>query len=587
MRTLVCVPIFVEAPGDPAVDDPIDAALADAAMAKQKGADLVEFRIDRFFSGSTDPAGTGVPPVSPQSTDPSGTGFQPVSLLSPSPHSPSDTSTIAQLHRLLAESPLPVVLTCRPTWEGGDYDGDDADRVALFEKLCCDTDSPPAYLDVELAAYTRSANLRQKINLCVKHPKQTRGVSTRLILSVHDFQTRPPDLDRRLLTAYDEPACSVVKVAYRARSLRDNLDLFEITRNAPKPTIALGMGEFGLMSRVLAPKFGGFLTFASLRDEIATAPGQPTIDDLLGMYRFRSIGKETKLYGVIGWPVGHSLSPLIHNAGFKEIGWDGVYLPLPVAADPNDAAVSATSFTATAAALADDTRLRFSGASVTIPHKENALTFGDPTGTTDPTRIGAANTLALNPGGTRSVANTDAAAIGDLLDGLFVGGKSPRIGIVGAGGVAKAAARTLADRGASIVLYNRTQTRAEAMAVELTGSDNPGKVTAAEPGERLRIGCHAYINCTPVGMAGGPDPDGLSIPVPDMTNIDADTVFFDTVYNPVETPMLKAAKARGCRTIDGVEMFVRQAAAQFELWTGKPAPVKLFDRLCRERLSGK
>lgn len=139
------------------------------------------------------------------------------------------------------------------------------------------------------------------------------------------------------------------------------------------------------------------------------------------------------------------------------------------------------------------------------------------------------------------------------------------------------------------MLYNRTRERAEQIADDVNAGRDPtweSKAVAASMGLLTRACCDAFINCTPVGMTGGPDPDGLSIPIPDMTHIDADTVFFDTVYNPVETPMLRAARERGCRTIDGVEMFVRQAAAQFELWTGKTAPVTLFDRLCRERLGG-
>ncbi len=569
MPTLVCVPIMLEHPpvadpargGDfapePGLAGAVTAALADAALAKQKGADLVEFRIDSVFEGAEQ---------GPDADE-------------------LDAYTVAEFRRLLAESPLPVILTCRPTWEGGEYDGDDSDRVALFEKLCCDTEHPPAYLDVELAAYTRSANLRQKINLCVTHPKQQRkGVTTRLILSTHDFEGRPADLDRRLLAMYEEPACAVVKVAYRARSLRDNLDLFEILRESPKPTIALGMGEFGLTSRVLAPKFHGFLTFASLRDQAATAPGQPTIDDLLGLYRFRKIGKETRLYGVIGWPVGHSLSPLIHNAGFDEIGWDGVYLPLPILADEHDATVTATSFNATVNALADELALSFEGASVTIPHKEHAVRFGSPSGLRDPSLIGAANTLTLDPNRERHTANTDADAIVELLTGRGVCGADCRIGIVGAGGVAKAAAYALLQTGTTVVLYNRTIRRAESMADELNANNPTGKIVAAELDLLPRACCHAFVNCTPVGMIGGPDPEGLSIPIPDMPNIDENTVFFDTVYNPIETPMLKAAKEHGFRTIDGVEMFVRQAAAQFELWTGKGAPVQLFDRLVREKL---
>ncbi len=575
MPTLVCVPIFVENPGDPVTGDPIETALADASLARQKGADLVEFRIDRYFTGSSPPDGAGEASASPHSS---------------SPALRDHAFTVARLGRLLAESPLPVVLTCRPTWEGGDYDGDDADRIALFEKLCCESDHPPAYLDVELAAYTRSANLRQKINLCVTHPGQKRRVSTRLILSIHDFQTRPPDLHRRLLAACDEPACSVVKVAYRARSLRDNLDLFEILRHAHKPTIALGMGGFGLMSRVLAPKFGAFLTFASLRDQSATAPGQPTIDDLLGMYRFRSIGKETRFYGVIGWPVNHSLGPLIHNAGFGAVGHDGVYLPLPVAADANDPAAGDASFKATLHAFLGDGHAGFAGASVTIPHKESAARLGREQGNEAGDICGAANTITVIGNGRVRTANTDADAVYELLaDRLDL--SNARIGIVGAGGVARAAAAILARHGAVIELFNRTLSRAEHLAAEIAGCIGGEHAVRARPlSELAGSSCCAYINCTPVGMAGGPTDGpwgaGLSIPVPDMTGIDGDTVFFDTVYNPVLTPMLKAARDRGCRTIDGVEMFVRQAAVQFGLWTGRAAPAGLFDRLCRERLSG-
>lgn len=562
MPTLVCVPIFVETPGGEG--DPIDAALGDAREARLKGADLVEFRIDRFFSGASDLRGAGVPPVSADST--------------------SDLFTLAQLRRLLSESPLPVILTCRPTWEGGDYDGDDADRVALFEKLCRGSDSPPAYLDVELAAYTRSANLRQKINLCVDHPGQTRAVSTRLILSIHDFGARPADLERRLLKAYEEPACAVVKVAYRARSLRDNLDLFEILRAAPRPTIALGMGEFGLMSRVLAPKFGGFLTFASLRDHAATAPGQPTIDDLLGIFRFRSITPRTRVYGVIGWPVAHSLSPLIHNAGFDAVDHDGVYLPLPVASDPGDPEASYTSFKATLGELIDDPRLGFSGASVTLPHKENLARFArERPGWIAGELAGSANTLARQAG-VWTTSNTDARSVLALLEDRLGDLASKRIALVGAGGVARAIAWALVRVGAIVILFNRGAERGERLAAAVNGPDAAGTVIPT-PIELLpRAEAEAFLNCTPVGMRGGPDPLGLSIPIPSMERIDGSTVFMDTVYSPVETPMLKAARERACRTIDGVEMFVRQASGQFERWTGRPPPLALFDRLCRERL---
>lgn len=564
MPTLVCVPITVLE---------IDNALADANQAKLLGADIVELRIDSYFPGSEGDS--------------------------------EDQLRLNELKRLIAECPLPVILTCRSASEGGDYDGDEADRVSLLEKLCINTDRPPAYLDFELACYQKSANIRQKINLCVDHPKQQRDVRTRLILSMHDFDSRPKDLMRRLADAWAEPAASVVKFAFRARSIRDNLEIFEILRDAPKPTIGLGMGEFGLMSRVLAPKFGGFLTFASLRDEAATAPGQPTIADLLGMYRFRSIGKATKLYGVIGWPVAHSMSPLIHNAGFEAVGHDGVYLPMPV--PDNDEA-----FKATMDLAVDDEELRFSGASITLPHKQRCSEWRIDENRTAPTKK-SVDYATITSGGTRGpekalntikisreagyvsclyFTNTDEIAISQLLR---TGPKaesppSMRICIVGTGGVAHAAIRVTQWWGNSLVIASRTRSTAEKLVREMPSRDAQNlqsrfSTEAISTDDIANVIADVYINCTPVGMTGGPDPEGLSIPVHELAGkLSPDTVFFDTVYNPIETPMLRAAKEHGFRTIDGVEMFVRQAAAQFELWTGKAAPVQLFDRLVREKL---
>ncbi|MHA7812513.1 MAG: type I 3-dehydroquinate dehydratase [Phycisphaerales bacterium] len=567
--TQICVPIMVEEHAS---------AIRDATLAAEHGADLVEFRIDVFFEDKED------------STD----------LLQ---------DRIDRVLALVKASPLPCIVTCRPHWEGGEYHGDDDERVSLYEALGT-SDHPPAYIDVELATYTRSANIRQKINLGVNHPKQQRAVSTRLILSTHDFEGRPSDLTRKILQMQDEPACAVVKVAYRARSIRDNLELFEILRDQTKPTIALGMGEFGIMSRILAPKFGGFLTFASLRDESTTAPGQITIEDLLGIYRFRSIKTTTKVYGIIGWPVKQSMSPLVHNAGFEHIGWDGVYVPMPVEG-------SYESFKATFASLIDFEELSFAGASITIPHKQHAAQlYNIENGTkSDQSEKRVLNKLFhveddsfLNACQSCNTFVREVDCGDDMFsffsttdrDGLLMplGDEADvwsdrTIAVVGAGGVARTAAFTFVELGAEVLVYNRTLSTAQELVVSV---NQPWETPAMSGRHRIAAGAHPitdlskstadlYINCTPVGMTGGPDPDGLSIPIPDMPNLSPDTVFFDTVYNPIETPMLKAAKERGYRTIDGVQMFVKQAAAQFEIWTGQAAPEDLFDKLVRENLS--
>ncbi len=534
--TMLCVPITMRTP---------EQAFAEAAEAKSLGADIVEFRVDEFFSGD----------------------------------SASGESEAAAIVRTIAESPLPVILTCRIADEGGAYDGPEDARVSLFERVATGG-SPPAYLDVELAAYTRSANFRQKVNLCVTHAKQVRDVPTRLILSSHDFQTRPPDLSRRMMAMYAEPACAVAKIAFRARSLRDNVELFELLRGAPKPTIALGMAEFGLMSRVLAPKFGGLLTFASLKRESATAPGQPTIREMLDLYRFRSIQASTKVYGVLGWPVGHSMSPLIHNAGFEAVGHDGVYLPMPVAPGENEDDARA-SFKATVEGVLRWPALDFAGASVTIPFKSCPRAGAEPFAMDADglvTAAGAANTIAVAPDGWR-LANTDVAGIVEPLREAFGELAGQMVVIWGGGGAARAAALGLTREGAGVRLTNRTASKAEAIAASIPGV----RTISAQEARTSRA--RAHINTTPIGMTGGPAPDAMAIPVPELADADAGTVIFDTVYNPIETPTLKAARERGLRTIDGVRMFVTQAAAQFELWTGKPAPKQLFDRLMRETLA--
>lgn len=593
MPTLLCVPILV--------DDPAEAA-ADARAARDAGADVVEFRVDPFFSGNEGP------------------DFQDEALA---------------IAKLVRESPLPCIVTCRPTLEGGHYAGPDSARVALFESLAAsaDADAPPAYLDVELATYTRSANLKQKVNLVVDHPGQQRAVDTRLILSAHDFNSRPPDLLRRFETMLREPACRVAKIAYRARSLRDNLEVLDIARasaaaspaeNAPaesalddapgaeppgdprpaagKPAIALCMGPFGLMSRVLAPKFDAFLTFASLSRDSATAPGQPVIGELLGVYRFRSIGPATRVYGVVGWPVEHSLSPLVHNAGFDALGFDGVYLPMPVPPEFEH-------FKATVLAMADHPHLDLSGLSVTVPHKEHLVRLarermaeGDSRWTLDDlsAATGSANTLRIgrDPRGRPAaffVANTDGPAVVSALSPATGQVAGRPVLVLGAGGTARAAAGALALAGAAVHVLNRTPARAAELCADVNlalartlGPSPAGsprlRVAPAAPDELAALAPAAVVNATSAGMAGSAEAGRSPLSAEQLAALPAGTVVLDAVYRPLQTPLLGAARDRALVTIDGVRMFVAQAAAQFALWTGAAAPGQLFDRVVRETL---
>jgi 3-dehydroquinate dehydratase / shikimate dehydrogenase len=545
--THLCVPIMVRSLAD---------ALATAARAAEHGADLVEFRIDHF------------------------------------------TDDLEALTRLIDESPLPCIITCRPTWEGGFYDGDEQKRISVIEHAGIPTKSgkSPAYIDVELAGYQVSANLRQKVGLVVDHDKQVRSITAGLILSSHDFKTRPADLLQKLHAMAAAPACRVAKVAWRARSLRDNIEVFEILMTRPKPMIALCMGEEGLPSRVLAGKFGALLTFAAIEKDAGTAPGQPTIRELKDLYRWDSITGSTKVYGVIGWPVGHSMSPAIHNPGFATVGHNGVYLPMPI---PE----AYEHFKATVGSWLDFAPLDFKGASVTIPHKENLLKFveerqGEIEGLAR--LIGAANTLTVRDDGSLYASNSDyAGALDAVCAGLGItreGLQGKRVGVIGAGGAARAIVAGFAGHGATVVVYNRTLEKAQQLVELFTpeklkglapGVSQPGKIVAMPQDKLADSCCEVFINCTPVGMYPKVD----ASPFPNLKEVIASgkakctVAVFDTIYNPLETLLLKDAREAGCITIPGTEMFVRQAAAQFELWTQKPAPVDVFRKVLHDRLT--
>ncbi len=514
----------------------LEQALAAAVRAAELGADLVEFRIDTF------------------------------------------TDEPEAVTELVQRSALPCIITCRPTWEGGAYDGDEQTRLSVLEHAGLGV-RKPVYIDLELLAYQRSANLRQKIGLVVDDPGRPRETDTGLILSSHDFGGRPSDLLRKIKEMADASLCRVVKVAWRARSLRDNLEAFELIRQQVKPMVALCMGEYGLASRVLAKKFGALLTFASIDESDGTAPGQPTLSEIKNLYRWDSLDAETRVFGVIGFPVGHSMSPAIHNAGFGEAGVNGVYLPMPIPPEYEH-------FKATVSSWIGEPALHFGGASVTIPHKENLLRFVKEQGGEIESlaeRIGAANTLHVREDGSLYACNTDyAGALDAVCDGLKIkrdelAGR--RVAVIGAGGAARAVVAGFTEYGAGVTVYNRTVGRAEALAGQF-GAE-------AKPLAELS-GCEAdvYINCTPIGMH--PDVDASPLPGAGEElpkGFGPGVVVFDTIYNPVQTALLRVAADAGCATIPGTEMFVRQAAAQFTMWTGEEAPCEVFRDVLTKHLS--
>ena len=464
-----------------------------------------------------------------------------------------------ELRQLLADAPVPVIVTCRPKRQGGRFDGPEPSRLAVLHQAAR---MAPAFVDVEMDV----------------PPAERPDAPT--ILSHHDFDGVPADLDT-ISAAMDqsdapvkEPAAAIAavkKVVFAAGGPEDSLRALDILRASPKPTIALAMGEAGVASRILARKFGAMGTFGALAHGAESAPGQPTLAELRDLYRWDRLGPDTIICGVIGCPVGHSMSPAIHNAAFAAAGIDAVYVPLLI--QPG-----AENFNRFLDAVAERPWLHWRGLSVTIPHKENALTYvGAERCDELAVRIGAVNTVTMQPDGTLRGDNTDyAAAIDSLCDAMAIARddlKGRSVAVLGAGGASRAIVAALAHYGAAVTIYNRTVSRAEKLADDFSCPWAPLDHAA-------RLDARIVINCTPIGMHPNVDASPLaSIP----SSVE---VVFDTIYNPIETKLLSQATATDRRTVSGLEMFVRQAVAQFEIWTRAPAPRPVMRRVVIERLGG-
>ncbi|MCF8051471.1 MAG: shikimate dehydrogenase [Desulfobacterales bacterium] len=270
-----------------------------------------------------------------------------------------------------------------------------------------------------------------------------------------------------------------------------------------------------------------------------------------------SAGGVPKVYAVLGNPVAHSLSPVMLNRAFRETGYRGLYVALKV--------------TDIAGAIAGVRALGFSGASVTVPHKVAVMDHLDEI---DPTAraIGAVNTV-VNQDGRLAGTNTDAeGVVAALKEKTRLEGRV--LAVIGAGGAARAVAYGAVQKGAKVVIVNRSEARGRSLSRFLHCPFIPlAEFTGA--------GIDILVNTTPAGMS--PRTDQLPI---DAGILTAQMVVMDVVYNPMKTRLLQEAEKRGCTTVDGVAMFVYQGARQFSLWTGLAAPVEKMREAVAEALAG-
>ena len=428
-----------------------------------------------------------------------------------------------------------AIATCRRKPNGGGFAGTLAAELEILQKAA-EAGCQIVDLEVESAEQAGKAQL-------ARFRAALRAASTALLMSYHDFsRTKGLDEAAARIRAF-EP--DYVKVVSTARLLADNLAVLRMIENQSLNTnvVGIAMGEEGLVSRVLGPREGAAFTFASAGEGAETAPGQASARALIDLYRVEQLDQATRIFGVAGNPISHSLSPLMHSTAFRRENVNAVMLPLKVK---------------TLSDLLTLTRdLPLSGVAVTMPLKQEVLPhLANMDAQT--ARIGACNTLRTGADGKLYGFNTDVAGVIRPLE-KRMRLKGSRILVLGAGGAARAAVFGLVEQGAEVFVTNRTHETAVALARKAHAKSLKHDVLAKNRFD-------AIINTTPCGMAG------VKQAMPIKENELNASLVFDMVYNPIDTPLLKLAHSRGLTVISGIEMFVQQGARQFEIWTGKPAP---------------
>ena len=422
-----------------------------------------------------------------------------------------------------------VIATCRRGASGGKFKGAIPAQLELLAKAAA---AGCQMVDLELQTAAKCK------------PEQLQKLRTRaaLVLSFHDFRGTKK-LEETLAAMRKYPA-DFYKVVSTATTLYDNVTMMKFLEKESDRHSLVGvcMGEQGIVSRVLGVRAGSAFTFAAVNPQERTAPGQVTAQDLRNVYRIDQVDAATRVYGVAGDPVAHSLSPVIMNTAMRRENVNAVYV-----------ALHAKSLKDLLACVRD---VPIHGLSITMPYKQTILEHLDNTDT-HTTKIGACNTVVRAQDGKLYGFNTDTAGVVRPLE-QRLGIENARVLVLGAGGAARAAVFGLKERGAEVFILNRTAETGQKLARQ-------AKARTVKRADLKKLAFDVIINATPVGMKN-PKESPLQ-----ESEINAKYVF-EMIYDPAETQLIRLARLRGAQIIPGIEMFVQQAARQFEIWTGKPAP---------------
>jgi 3-dehydroquinate dehydratase / shikimate dehydrogenase len=422
------------------------------------------------------------------------------------------------------------IATCRRAVNGGKFRGSVANQLAVLRKAA-DCGFPLVDLELPSADALKADDLGDLYD------------RVGLILSHHNFKATKK-LDEQFAAMNQYPA-DFYKLVSTATNLYDNVVMMKFLEktSGKHEMVGVCMGEQGIISRALAVRAGSVFTFGAASKGEETAPGQVTAGELRDIYRIEMVDQATQVYGVVGDPISHSLSPVMMNAAFRRETVNAVYL-----------ALHAKSLKDLLACVQD---IPIRGLSVTMPYKQEIL---DALENSDPVtkQIGACNTVVRAADGKLYGFNTDVAGIVVPLEQRMPL-TGTRVLIAGAGGAARAAAFGLKAKGAEVFITNRTPGKGQTLARQ-------AKVKYMKRAEVAKQRFDVILNATPVGMNGSKQSP--------LEEKELNTKYvFDLVYTPAETKLIKMARAKNIAVIPGLEMFVQQGARQFEIWTGKPAPI--------------
>ena len=423
-----------------------------------------------------------------------------------------ESKALAHLNELPRSKPK--IFTFRKRSQGGARDIPEEERLPLFEKcLSCNPEYCDIEADTDFSFFDRVAQ---------KHPQ------TKIIASFHNFEGMPANLEE-CLEKMHRPHVSHYKMAVMAKTVNDALHLMEFAREKEHLT-CVAMGECGQLSRILAPMFKSEFCYASIEDEDSPL-GQVSLGTLCDIYRFNEISPDWKIYALLGDPVTKSAGHLFHNKSFSK-GSVYVKLHMPIPDMPKFFSVMR--------------RFPFAGFSVTMPLKEQLgpyLTRIDPASAA----IGSVNTILVQDEHLIGYNTDGGGALNALEHHRCV--KGLRISILGAGGSARAIAFEAIHRGAKVTVLNRTFERAKALAKDF-GCE------AAPLEDFSQIRYDILINTIPVDLIYASE------------SLNPSAIVMDIVYWESQTPLLKAAKERGCICINGMDMFKEQALLQQKIWFG-------------------